>query len=216
MAASALLRQKAFRHRNDDGDEASATWALTLNTDPVSAVQPGTGFRVRFAIEEYAGKAISSAFDLIGRVNGGTWYQLGDANMPLALIDSTYITGIPATTQQISAPDSFTAGELYELGSTGSVISVGKNTTSEFEFCFELPTSKYNSVYTDDDLIEFAVARANLGLLDDYAVTPSFTIGALTQFSNIYRGGVQINEFALNGSLIPNIFYGSKEVFRNN
>ena len=215
MAASALLRQSAYRFRNDDGDEAGATWALALNTSPVGLIDPGTQFRCRYGIEEYGGKdSRNTVYSLITRVNGGAWELIGAAGSPLTLYDSLNITGTPATTQQITSGTYF-PGELYEAGSTASTLELPLNEVMELEFCFELDAGKYGGVYGADDLIEFSVALDDLTLLDDYAFSPSFSVAALTQFSSLYLGGTKINEFYLGGALVPSIYYGSTQVYAN-
>ena len=60
--AAANTEQIAFRGRNDDGSETTATWIAAQNTN---WTQPtGTNFRVRFEVEEDGGKA----FTLDGRL----------------------------------------------------------------------------------------------------------------------------------------------------
>ena len=215
MASTALLRQKMFRYRNDDGDQLAATWPLDTNIQQPN-IQVGAPGRVRFAVEEYAGKsARASSFALICRVNGGTWYPAGDANCALKLFDSVHVVGSPGTTQQLSAPDAFTVGELTDVNSTPSSITIVSNTTCEFETCLELDFDKYGSVYTDNDTLDFGIAFSDMTLLDEYTAVPATAVTPVTQFSKMFLGGQKVNAFNVADTPVQRMYLGEQEVFRN-
>lgn len=70
LGAAATLDQYAFRARNDDGTEATATWASAENagaTLPLNSTQ-----RIRIGVDA-TGDPASKAYQLEYRVNGGAW-----------------------------------------------------------------------------------------------------------------------------------------------
>ena len=58
MSCTAAFNQKAFRGRNDDGNETTATWKAVQNANWTQAVD--VNFRVRFEVQETAGCALAN------------------------------------------------------------------------------------------------------------------------------------------------------------
>jgi hypothetical protein len=90
---------KAFRFRNNNGDEQTATWKAGKNT--TVAIAEDTVFRVRFAIQEHRRLNASGPFELESSLEGGSWIRLGDS-FALKWGFSLFFDSGDDTTQQIS------------------------------------------------------------------------------------------------------------------
>lgn len=125
----AQLDQDAFRIRNDDGDETTATWKAALNTSiPIAINEP---FRVRFVVQN-TGSAYSSYIYAYYRINGDTWYRVGAGVVDF--YDSSSITDGEATTQQIGS-GTFNAGKMFE---SSALVSINAGEETEIEAVLEL------------------------------------------------------------------------------
>jgi len=102
-----------------------------------------------------------------------------------------------------------------EDGGTPGTITIVSNGSTEYELMLSLNLDGYGVTYNDGDTIELGMAFSDMTLLDDYIQMPTFTVAALTQFSKIHVGGQKINEFRLGGALVPRIYLGDQEVYRN-
>lgn len=209
------LNQDHYRFRNDDGDEANATYTVAMDT-PIS-FSADSIFRVRISIlEENGAVARNTRFGIIQRINGGPWISSSDPpeNRALELADSIHIApGTILTTQQITA-GGFTPGQLYDSGGVAVNVSIDPNNYTEFELVMQGSLSNYGASWDAGDTLELALVYEDLTLLDEYSLPPSMTVLAPTGFiSKIFLGGDQQSDIKF-GSVEPSaIYYGSTQVY---
>ena len=124
---SPLFEQAAFRVRNDDGSETTATWRESENVN--WETPPGYNMRVRFAINQTAATAdatLGRTFRLRYSKNGGAYVNIGSTSATTeairAALSSNFSDAAP-TTDQISGTGTFVAGQMDESGATGTIFS---------------------------------------------------------------------------------------------
>jgi len=195
------LRQEHFRFRNDDGDEAGASWSDNIDTDKSTLLDPAGALdarkcRVRFAIYEVNGEtARKSEFSIIQRVNGGAWSIPAQVDVPLMFFDSTFITGAPATTQQISS-GGFTAGQLYDAGSVSAEVTIEGNTSIEFEMCMALDETQLDVSYTWGDYVELGIIYFDGTSMDEYLFLAGINVKANVK---VYTMNCESGSFNMDG-----------------
>jgi hypothetical protein len=156
-AAAATLEQTHFRFRNDDGTEATATWAENEDTKLVG-LDKGVIQRIRFLVSNTGGQS-----------SGAVTYQLQVAQTSTCgsgiysavptgtsghwqIVDSTYITDGQATSNVspgLTDPvgGTFVAGQAKDAGNTTGGISLGANQFTEIEFSI---MATNNAIYGAD------------------------------------------------------------------
>lgn len=166
-----VVEQKAYRFRNDDGSETTATWKAAQN---VGATLPiDNGFRLRFEVEESAGidKAFGSPF-LQYRKNGGAWTDLG-VFTGIQYNTSSFVTNLDATTNQLTAgTETFAAGQI-RAGSAAAGPTLSGHTHTEYEFVLYADSAATTDPAGPGDVFEFRIVG-----IDTYTQIPSLTIGA--------------------------------------
>lgn len=157
----------AYRWRNDDGSETTATWREALNTPTTIAVDEVV--RLRIALRVFAITQSPQKFRLIGFANGSYLGVIGDVSShEIALTASSNVTNEEATTQQITSTSPYptdnknvietynTLGYGYgsaQGGSTGAerYLTFGSN-PPEIEYEFVLKAVDGNGLnWIDDD-----------------------------------------------------------------
>lgn len=165
------VHQNAYRARNDDGTETTATWKAAQNT---TWTQLSTEtFRLRFLLEEEAGaQAKSVTFDLQATRDGGvTWENVGTnvAGCVYAL-GSPNVTDTTPTTQQITGgTGTFQAGEVSADGITAA-ITIASGGQCEVEYICKLGPTAVNN-----DLIDLRVRYGDATNLEAYNAIPRLT-----------------------------------------
>jgi hypothetical protein len=138
--ANANTRMSAYRWRNDDGTETSATWKAAKNTPiQINNLDP---IRIRIALEDYSTgwTGITGNFSKkiqFSENSGGTWKYFTDSGSPFSLISSVEVSDVTPTTQQIATgdPASFIVGAFVSTESNTYIAypaSTGKFTEMEF------------------------------------------------------------------------------------
>jgi len=120
----------AFRGRNTDGDEASATWKEAVNTAWEQELGAVPGFRVRFVVTEAQGRSGRVPLVLQYSANGGPWTDA--TTSPLSALN--FGSSIPDggdTTQQLSTgafvtPNAGLGASGGAVGETASYVGGGK------------------------------------------------------------------------------------------
>lgn len=166
MAGLSLLSQDAFRGRNDDGNETTATWKDSLNINWLQAVD--TNFRTRILIG-HSGLLVSLTPQLEYNLNGAGWNPVTTASSVCKAVNSTNITDGEATTQQIGA-GSFVAGEVSEDG-IGAAIALTGTVETEVEYVLQIVATDV----VDGDIVELRVTNAGVAL-DVYTQTPAIVV----------------------------------------
>ncbi|WP_394775450.1 LamG-like jellyroll fold domain-containing protein [Flavobacterium sp.] len=140
--ANASTRISAYRWRNNNGTETTATWKAPLNTSV--EINNFDALRIRIAAEEYStGNSGSGvAVNLNSKIqfsdnNGNSWQSITIQNSPFIFEVSPDVAHETATTQQIVTgnPGSFVPGLFLSADSNRIIslpVSQGKFTEQEF------------------------------------------------------------------------------------
>lgn len=139
MASIVDGNQRDFRARNDDGNETTATWKASLNTNWSQA--QNVNFRLRYAIPiAILGSTWDSASNLKFQYNRNStgWNDITNASSVVRLSTSVNVTDETATTQQISSPDTFAAGNILTSSTTTTNTVGNAAVTIESEFCAQI------------------------------------------------------------------------------
>jgi hypothetical protein len=102
------LEQKAYRFRDDDGTEVTASWLAALDTE--IAMASDTTFRLRYVIEEEYGEdwyltasgPNGMRFSWWFRINGGSW-TLMSGTTPVGFDNTSQLVNGGDTTQQLGS-----------------------------------------------------------------------------------------------------------------
>ena len=166
--ASATVNQWAFRGRNDDGNETTATWKAALSTNWSQTVNEN--FRVRIGVSVSSGTFSPPGVYLQYNLNGAGWNNVTTTSSVVKGTDSTHMTDGAATTEQLAGPDSFVSGLYSETGQTGAD-SVAFLQETEYEFCCQILSSDV----ANGDTVQLRVT--NLGTpISGYPAVPSITV----------------------------------------
>lgn len=138
-----FVTQTQYRWRNDDGNEATATWRAANNT-AISVGDTTTILRVRIELNNNSG---GGAYDVNETLeyssNGGTtWTPITNApTNAFRYVSSTFVTNGGATTSQMGAatPGTFVAGRIISAVPSATPMSLNANKT-EYEWVIK-PTA---------------------------------------------------------------------------
>jgi len=163
---TANLVQSAFRFRNDDGSETTATWKAALNTNVTQAVDEV--FRLRLARTETAGGALNNTSHALEySLNSGAWTAVGSTT-PVQFTTSANVADNTATTQQItSGTFSTDPSEVDSDGAVSNAPSWDGNDDVEYEAVLTIDSAQV----ANDDTI--AIRHAGL---NGYSFTPTLTV----------------------------------------
>jgi hypothetical protein len=131
--------QRAFRFRNDDGNEVNATWKADQGVSTTQLI--GEVFRLRIAVQETAGGAINNqSIVLQANVNNLGWQDVGPTSSRVRLGQSEHVSnGTPTTRQLAGTTGTFVPGVLLTTTS-GTNISFSGNDHTEVEWASLLIT----------------------------------------------------------------------------
>ncbi|MBA4388534.1 MAG: hypothetical protein C0404_11170, partial [Verrucomicrobia bacterium] len=136
--------QEHYRWRNDDGNEAGATWKANADA-AITGVTRGTNIRLRFDVLNSGTASGSLAAKLEYSLGaGGPWTAISPASDGLYAFEMTtsanYANG-DATTALLTGTGTFTAGKAVESPSnTSAAVTINTNQYSNFEYCFRATT----------------------------------------------------------------------------
>jgi len=131
--------QSAFRWRNDDGSESTATWKAAENT-AITNVSTSEIIRIRMEVEETNGGAttVNARLEFSSDAtscNNGTWTALDTSTTAWRIIDSANITnGGPTTNQLTTSAKTFTAGRIFDTQNEDTTGVSLNNTHTEWEW----------------------------------------------------------------------------------
>jgi hypothetical protein len=149
--------QTAFRFRNDDGSESTATWKAATNTNINADLTSGNlDLRVRIAAQEVGTTAATFAASLFMSRNGGAYAAVTDVTTAVLAVASANLTDNATTTQQISV-FTFVAGRVDDVnGAMTATPSIVQNSGTEFEWMIRLTSANLNN----GDTLDFEVYRS--------------------------------------------------------
>lgn len=173
-AITPVYDQSAFRGRNSDGNETTATWIAAENANWAIT---GTSyhFKIRFVVQETAGGSAAKTYKLQYSLNGGSWTDVTGSSDPV-ISDENTLDGT-ATTDQIGGTGTFIAGNFVGIGGTSASITIPASGHTEIEYGI-LWTSP-----TPGDSIQFRVIIPVSTVLGAYSNTPTLTFPAFTPFT---------------------------------
>jgi hypothetical protein len=148
----------AFRFRNDDGSETTATWKAAQNVDV--SIAEDTVFRLRYELQETQGIAVIGSdadFVLRYRLNGGSWLVVGaESGTVLVPGTSTNVADVDPTTDQLTAgTGTFSAGSIEEGNGRVNGSAIAASGHIEYEFVLTLPAADV----TDGDVIDVEIIQ---------------------------------------------------------
>jgi hypothetical protein len=148
------LRQGGIRWRDDDGNEAGATWHQAQDVDhSIDAADLDKNIRLRFGMENIGGTSESDQWQIEAQTNGtGGWSDVTDVSTNGArVVTSTQVDEGDATTSQMTGlAGSFVAGGIEETNGNES-FTLGANEHTEEEFVL----SPRSAELSGGDYIEF-------------------------------------------------------------
>src|SRR5512145_2507323 len=105
--ANPSFTQVAYRLRNDDGSETTATWKQNQNVSSVAQAED-TNFRVRFLIDETAARSwTSKVWQLYYSLNGGAYAAVTGSTPVKFSLSSNFADGDDCTSQLTGGSGSF-------------------------------------------------------------------------------------------------------------
>jgi hypothetical protein len=161
--------QDKFRGRNDDDNEADATWKAAVNNNWTQKMDEN--FRVRFVVQETGdGSEANKTFQLQYNHKGGGWNNVTGSSSVVRSWASPNVADGADTTQQIGsgtfvAPNAGFDEANGQAG--GSALDFSGSDEVELEFCLQIQSSDV----TNDDTIQLRVKG-----LDSYTNTPTITV----------------------------------------
>ncbi len=167
-----------YRYRNDDGDEATATWRAAEQTNV--SVANGATFRLRFQVDS-AGDPPSQPFTLQYRKFGDVSWTSVSASSKIQYAASANIASgaVTPTTAQLAAPlgktsASFTAGKISDDTNPLTGVDIALDFYSEYEFAL-----KTDGTPAVGETYEFRLTGTNMVA----SVVPQISITARTVVS---------------------------------
>jgi hypothetical protein len=122
---SAIPNKMQYRWRNDDGDEASATWSNAVNT-PIEVISTIPSLRLRLEFENDNNTPVDLSSTLVYSADGGnTWVAVtNDTTHAFTLSNSSYVTNGSATTNQLGNTSTSVFMPGYIISGTMADVSV--------------------------------------------------------------------------------------------
>jgi hypothetical protein len=188
------IEQSDFRFRNDDNDEADATWKAAVNVD-IAIPDENTVVRIRHVLKNSGGDfpngppngpQRSSHWQLRYSKNSGSYVNVSSTSPNVQGYDSTNITGNEVTTQQLGG-GTFDVGKMAENGiSTIEIADVDVLSGRETEL--EWVVQVIAADVANGDTLDFRI-YANpgrlIGAIDTYTEVGRITIQASQTLTGI-------------------------------
>jgi len=172
LHASFTADQRAYRFRNDDGNEANATWKAAENT-PIDQVI-GEIFRLRIAVQEIAGGSGNNrTIVLQSNINGAGWFDVGPSTNGVRLGQSHHVADQTLTTRQLTGTSGTFIPGLLLTETSGTDISFNGNDHTEVEWASLLITGDVPTGAT----VNFRTT-VNGSVTDTVTASPSLTATA--------------------------------------
>jgi hypothetical protein len=175
--------QAAFRARNNDGSETTATWKAAANTnwtEPVTTEYYGDHFRVRFLVQENGGvSAADKTFQLEYSHNGGAWNDVSGASSVIKAKASDNLTEAEDTTQQLGSGTFISDNDGVDETNGqagGTMLDFAGGDEVELEFSLMIK---------GEDVVNNDIIQLRIKGLDTYSNTPTITVQDYT--FNKYR-----------------------------
>ncbi len=165
-----VTTQQSFAKVDDDGTANAGTLGTTNANWTQTVDQP---IRIRFLLNTTAKDEVDG-YSLYQNYNGGGYAQVTTASTEVKAVaseHSTPPTDGDATTERLSGPDTFVAGQWVDDGIVDSM-TIADGSETELEFCVEL----IGADLVDANTILFEVHFDSGSALDGYTNRPTVTI----------------------------------------
>jgi hypothetical protein len=178
VACTAAWNQVAFRGRNDDGNETTATWKDTQNTNWTQAVDEN--FRVRLEVQETAGCAKNNVvWRLQYNLNAAGWVDCSAASSVVRASASANFTDGAATTSQLTVGTGTFQGGAPTTGGMdegdcnagGASMDMSASGHSEAEFSVQIRSADVSN----GDTVQLRITDSGVAFAS-YTATPSITV----------------------------------------
>ncbi|MDQ3008700.1 MAG: hypothetical protein M3Q81_03815 [bacterium] len=169
--ASGGLEQTAFRIRNDNGTQSTATWRAAENTN---TNVPFGKFRTRFMVRNTTASSVNVDLKIQHNINGAGWGDVPADSTGYRITGSDNLAFGDAITAQLTSPGgTFASTIITELPNTGSrTIAAGGYAEYEFtQALFDWAGAVSGIPY------QLRLVKASGTLLDTYTQTPTITTG---------------------------------------
>lgn len=171
-----VITQAAFRWRNDDGSQTTATWKAAQNTNPAS-VAVDTNFRMRLGTTVASATAtLATQLQYRRTPSGGSpgsWINVTASSSVVRSAASGNVSDSTATTQQMALSGTFNAGQVDTTDGLTASRSVQSTRNTEDEYCVQIRSADVGV----GDVVELRATNGGTAY-DAYTVTPSITIVA--------------------------------------
>lgn len=166
------LTQTSYRFRNDDGDEAGASWLAAENTAPT--IYAHKNYRARFLVTESGGTAWTAGTASLYYSTDGSNFSAAGANTPIQAAGSKWYANGVSSTEQITSAGTFSAVNTGMINDAVSgTVTISASEEAEIEFCFQVKHG--GNDISDGDTLYLAVYNDTTAL-DAYTNDASFTL----------------------------------------
>lgn len=178
MTCPAAWNQVAFRGRNDDGSETTATWKATQGTNWTQAVN--VNFRVRLEVQETAACGKNNVvWQLQYNLAAAGWVNVTTTSSVVRKSDSPNVTDGVGTTDQLTAGTGTFQGGSGTTGgfddgngaAGGASMDLAASGHSEAEFCVQILSADV----TDAQTLQLRITD-NGTAFAAYGSTPTITV----------------------------------------
>lgn len=174
MAGFTDVNQRDFRGVNDDGSESGSTFIAALNTNWTQA--QNANFGIIFALAKVAGVTWNTTnfVKFQYNINGAGWNDITSSSLVVRLSTSSNYADEAATTQRLSSPDTFNAGNIL-TSSTNTSTAIG-NTGATQEVRLNAQIRSADTAVSDS--IQVRVVNSAGVVCATYTNTPTLTVAA--------------------------------------
>lgn len=174
MSCTAAWNQKAFRGRNDDGNETTATWQANQNTNWTNGVD--ANLRVRFEVQETAGCAKNNVvWQLQYNRNSAGWVTVNGTSSVVRSSASPNLADAANLTDQLTVGTGTFQGatgfDEVNGAAGGSSMDLAASGHAEAEFCVQILSGDV----ADADTIQLRITD-NGTAFAAYDATPTITV----------------------------------------
>jgi hypothetical protein len=178
VACTAAWNQVAFRGRNDDGNETTATWKALQNTNWSQDVD--TNFRVRLEVQETAACAKNNVvWRLQYNLNSAGWVDCSATSSVVRASASANFTDGAATTNQLTVGTGTFQGGAASTGGMdegdcnagGASMDLVASGHAEAEFSVQIRSADVSN----GDTVQLRITDSGTAFAS-YTATPSITV----------------------------------------
>ena len=174
MALNVNATQRDFRAINDNGSESASTFLAALNTNWTQAQNANFRLRIAIVMSSGSGWTSTSTVKFQYNKNSAGWNDITSVSSVVQLSTSSFVTDETATTQRISSPDTFLAGNVLTSSTLTSAAVGSIAETMEVEACLKI----LSAGTTVGDTIQIRVVNNSGTAAAAYTNTPTITVSA--------------------------------------